>query len=276
MSLNHNCFALVRIGPLDSGFTTRSRLANHDLVKPRTRLRRAIEKLVTFNRHITALLSLAGSPRMRSMFNNTFDVVPVEHRSPPSWNWPSNDAAWCNLRDDLYSRHQLTADILASSSEAEVIQTLSTAKPKTVHCECALISYLHGDCSGTPASPYIGVSKLCCKPCYDWIMAYNKHAQSGRYSVKGCHDKWYLGWKRPLLNRKAQKFVDRGLVRLVAREYCQTQLVMGKAVRARSSSRSDSSTSSEPRVVPVGPIGSEYFFEEAAEERGSDELEGWD
>ena len=163
---------------------------------------------------------------------------------------------------------------LASSSEAKVIQTLSTAEPKTVHCECALISYFHGDRSGTPAFSYIGVSKLCCMPCYDWIMAYNKHAKSGRYSNKGCHDKWYLGWKRPLLDPKAQKKVDRGPVRLVAREYCQTQLVMGKAVRARSGSRSDSSTSSEPRVVQVGPIGFEYFFEEAAGGRGGGWLDG--
>ena len=186
------------------------------------------------------------------MFTNThFDVVPVDHRSPPSRDWPSNEKEWYDLRGDVYSRHRLRSD--ASSSEARVFQSLAAANPKTIHCECALISYLHRNSNKIPAFSYIGVSKLCCKPCYDWILAYNDLAESGRYDIKGCHDKWYFGWKRPLLDPVAQKSVDKGLVQLVVREYCQTQLVRGKAVRVRS--LSDSSTSSDPTIIKVSSAG---------------------
>ena len=190
------------------------------------------------------------------MFTNAhFDVVPVDHRSPPSGNWPSNEDEWHDLQDNVYSRHRLKRDTVALVSEARVIRSLAAANPKTVHCECALISYLDRNRNEIPAFSYIGVSKLCCKPCYYWILAYNKHAKSGRYTTKGCHDKWYLGWKGPLLDPVAQQKVDKGLIRLVVREYCETQQVLGKAVMVRSGSRPDSSNSSEPRVVQVGPAG---------------------
>ena len=213
---------------------------------------------------------------MRPVFTNTcFDVVPVDHRSPPSGNWPSDKGEWCGLRDDVYRRHQLRSEALASVPEARVIRSLTAANPKTVHCECALISYLHRNRNEIPAFSYIGVSKLCCKPCYNWILAYNAHAKSGRYNIKGYHDKWYLGWKRPLLDPVAQKEVDKGLVRLVVKEYCEMQLAMGRAVRARFSSRSDSSSSRVPVSVQVGPIGqSDNALDEAEEifEREGEDL----
>ena len=203
------------------------------------------------------------------MFTDTdFDVVPVNHQSPgpPSEDWPSNENEWYELRDNLYARHQLSD---ALSSESRVIQSLATAKPKTVHCKCALISYLHRN--EIPTFSYIGVSKLCCKPCYAWILAYNEHAESGRYDIKGCHDKWYLGWKRPLLDTVAQERVDEGLVRLVVREYCQTQLVMGKA---RPRSISDSSTSSEPADIETCSDGEYEDFKDMLRNVAKKEREG--
>ena len=123
--------------------------------------------------------------------------------------------AWFAKQCSLYSRHQLRSDALASTSEAGVIRILAAANPKTVRCECALISYLHRNYNGIPAFSYIGISKLRCKPRYDWISAYKEHAKSSRYNTKGCHDRWYLGWKGLLLDPVAQKEVGGGLVRLM-------------------------------------------------------------
>lgn len=71
-----------------------------------------------------------------------------------------------------------------------------------VHCECALISYL-----GSPKSPgvsdapicnYLGVSKLSCGACHEWVRAFNvAGGQAMNYCTAGTHGKWYFPWAIP-------------------------------------------------------------------------------
>jgi nucleic acid/nucleotide deaminase of polymorphic system toxin len=79
---------------------------------------------------------------------------------------------------------------------------------------------------------YIGVSKLSCKPCYHWISAYNEERNCPKYHTKGCCDKWYPGWKRPLLNGIQQQF-DETFSKMVAQDFCD-HLVDQEMATARS------------------------------------------
>jgi hypothetical protein len=139
-----------------------------------------------------------------------------------------------------------------SKTEKAVIDRLLTMKQLTVHCECALISYVHRNPS-FPAFSYIGMSKLSCKPCHLWLSAYNQHANSGRYYTKGSHEKWCLGWKTPLLDEKTQAKVDDVLVHMVEEEFCEKEEEMGKArKRIRSSDGSNSSGPDPVHIVEPG------------------------
>jgi hypothetical protein len=210
------------------------------VVKPVGRLRRAVEKSITFHRHINTLMHFACSPKMRHMFHNTtFEIVPVNHETPLSGNWPSNEEEWERLRRDIFDRRNMHENPRDPKAEEAVITHLIEHTKRTVHCECALISYLARNPS-FPAFSYIGVSKLSCKPCHLWISAYNEHA-SVLYRTKGCHDKWYMGWRRPLLDEKVQAKVDDAMIEKVETEYCEQEEATGKAKKKRVESVSDSS-----------------------------------
>jgi hypothetical protein len=199
---------------------------------------------------------------MRKIFDATiFETIAVDNQTPLSENLPSNGAEWRRFRKDIYDRHDLEEDARKAKTEKAVIDRLLKMKKLTVHYECALISYLHRNPS-VPAFSYIGVSKLSCKPCHLWLSAYNRHANSGHYYTKGSHDKWYLGWKTPLLDEKAQAKVDKVLVAMVEEEFCAKEVEMGKA-RKRIRSSSDSSNSSEPDLVHIGKPGNQPQLEKA-------------
>jgi hypothetical protein len=203
---------------------------------------------------------------MRKMLDSTiFETIAVDHRTPLAENLPSNEEEWQQFRKDIYDRHDLEEDARDAKTEKAVIDRLLKMTKLTVHCECALISYLHRNPS-FPAFSYIGVSKLSCKPCHLWLSAYNRHANSGRYYTKGCHDKWYLGWKTPLLDEKTQAKVDDVLVHMVEEEFCDKEEEMGK-VKKRIRSSSDSSNSSEPDAVHIGKPGNQPEKEMAKQRR---------
>jgi OTT_1508-like deaminase len=69
------------------------------------------------------------------------------------------------------------------------------------HCECRLISYLtnmnsEDSWNKIPAFSYIGVSKLSCGPCYNWIKAFNSLG-GPQFYTRGTHGKWYPSWVMP-------------------------------------------------------------------------------
>jgi hypothetical protein len=202
-----------------------NRLANYDTL---VRLRRAVEKCVTFHRHVMTLVRFACSPRMRKLIGNTkLQFIPVVHQSPLSKTWPSNREEWEQLRENIYDRYiQEDKDYRDKKKEKAAIDRLvGMTKALGVHCECALVSYIHRNPdSSFPAFSYIGVSKLSCKPCHLWLSAYNLHAKSGGgYYTRGSHDKWYLGWKTPSLDANMQAKVDEALVSQVEKEYSEKE-----------------------------------------------------
>lgn len=69
-----------------------------------------------------------------------------------------------------------------------------------VHCECALIIYLHNlQDEQFRSYNYIGTSKLSCAPCEAWIQAFNSSMvpDAKKYYTRGTHSKWYSSWVMP-------------------------------------------------------------------------------
>jgi hypothetical protein len=183
---------------------------------------------------------------MRKLIGNTkLKVIPVDHQTPLSEKMPSNREEWEQLRENIYDRYVPDdKDLRDEKKEEAAIDRLVGMKEPAVHCECALVSYIHRHRDASyPVFSYIGVSKLSCKPCQLWLSAYNLHSNT-RYCTKGSHDKWYLGWKTPLLDANTQAKVDEALVRQVEKEYTEKEKAM-RAAKKRIRSLSDSSNLSE-------------------------------
>ena len=217
-----------------------------DDIGPPLRLRRAIEKLVAFHRHVSTLIRFTSSRRMRSnFFSRELKVSPVEKEKRPSLiGWPYYNQDWLNLLSTIYEKQNLervTGQRALSSERKFAQRAAGYGKAATVHCECAMVVSLDESCSA-PACSYIGISKLSCKPCYYWIQAYNKIAGT-KFCTKGSHDKWYKGWARPELSKaEVQNKVDASFLESVENELCM-KLVDSNMVR--NGSASDSSDSSE-------------------------------
>jgi hypothetical protein len=121
---------------------------------------------------------------MRKLIGHTdLQVIPVDHQTPLSEKLPSNREEWEQLRKDIYDRYTLEDnDLRDEKKENAAVDRLVGMKEPAVHCECALVSYLHRNPNPLyPAFSYIGASKLSCNPCHLWLSAYNLHANSGRY-----------------------------------------------------------------------------------------------
>ena len=87
-----------------------------------------------------------------------------------------------------------------------------------MHCECALVSSLES--SGLPpVFSYVGVSKLSCKQCHNWLKSYNS-VTGKRFRTRGLHDRFFPGWARPALEHDdTQANVDALLRRSSARNF---------------------------------------------------------
>lgn len=210
-------------------------------------LRRAIEKLVAFHRHVFTLIRFANSKQMRSsFFLSKITVISAEKKHPFALSWPSK-REWGNLLGSIYDKHGLTRESGSDVTKAEQKMKLRAIKcgiAATIHCECAMVAYLYQN-AAFQAFSYIGVSKLCCKACHYWIEAFNC-TMSTTFRTRGSHDKWYGGWARPGLSKAAnQGKVDAMFLAFVEGELCKHQL--GKHM-ARKSGASDSSGSHEPMV----------------------------
>ena len=154
-------------------------------------LRRAIEKLVAFHRHVLTLIRFANSKRMRSsFFSSKIIVISAEKTHPFALSWPSNKREWGDLIGSIYHKHGLTRKSGSDATKAE--QKIKSRATKCgvaaiIHYECAMVAYLYKYTAFQTFS-YIGVSKLCCKTCHYWIEAFNR-TMNTTFRTRGSHDK---------------------------------------------------------------------------------------
>ena len=203
------------------------------IVTGQPRLRRSIDKITTFYRHIHALSLSAYSPRLSPIYKLDFSIilVPVPAASIPAVI-PTGTQQWLEIRDAMYRLKGYE-----STSSACPIPRNFHGRTPIIHCQISLILYLDST-SDRPTFNYIGVSKLSCKACHLWITAHRKCTKGLKRYTGGSHDKWYP-WYMP----QCPEEINRYFVGLVATEYCEVGEKIGKARRL--SSESDSTAASD-------------------------------
>ena len=192
-------------------------------------LKRAIEKLVSFNRHVFTLIRFANSKRMHlSFFSSKLTVIPAEKTHPSVLSLPLNKAEWKNLLRSIYDKNGLTRRSGVDVAKAEQIVESKAAKcgvAAVIHCECAMVAYLY-KYAAFQAFSYIGCSRLCCKACHYWMEAFN-HTMSTTFRTRGSHDKWYKGWAgRGLENQPIRAMLMRCSWLSWRKSYARTSLAI--------------------------------------------------
>jgi nucleic acid/nucleotide deaminase of polymorphic system toxin len=176
---------------------------------------------------------------MRGLFENTtLEVVPVTNIARPNpLTLPSSLAQWEMLSNEILAAHD-------ARKNAKFRLATVPAAPTTVHCECALIAFLHNNSKQySQIFPYIGVSKLSCSLCYNWIEAYNNEPNRPKFYTKGCHGKCYSSWKSPTFAKvHTQKRIDERFTKILQKEFCDRLVDRGLA---RSRSESDTNASEQ-------------------------------
>lgn len=215
---------------------------SNDEIGPVLQLRRAIEKLVAFHYHVLTLIQFASLPLMRSLFfSMEIKVTSVVKTRPALLKWPSNKPEWMNLLSTVYIKRGLereTGQRAINSEQNLAEKAIEHERAETVHCECAIVAYLHPH-SPSPAFFYIGLSKSPCKPSYNWMKAYNDTAGT-IFCTRSPNNKWCKGWARPGLGQaEFQQKVDAKFRRRVVKELCMGQVDLGLAKRRSASGRSD-------------------------------------
>lgn len=205
---------------------------SNDEIGPVLQLRRAIEKLVAFHNKVLTLMNFAALAQMRALFFSTeIRVTPVEKNRPALLRWPSSKREWMNLLSTIYTKQGFereTGQIAIDSEQNLVEKAAEHERAETVHCECAVVAYLH-PYNSSPAFFYIGLSRSPCKPSCIWMKAYNDAAGT-IFHTKGTNHKWYKGWARPGLGQaEFQEKLDAKFQEMMENELCMGQMDLGLA-----------------------------------------------
>ena len=191
---------------------------------------KSIRKIISFHSQVRSLLRCARSRRMRTLFREThLEIVFVQSNQATLELEP-----W---QCDLACRQILQVNDVHRTDE--FILPPKLAPQRTTHCECALISFLENNKNYGPVFGHIGVSKLSCKPCYLWIESLNETKKDIRYETRGCHNKWYKGWRMPYLD---QSNMNQIFAANVAHDFCNILMDRGWL---REMALSDSTVASE-------------------------------
>jgi len=207
-------------------------------------LGRYLGKLSTFHRSASSLIRWAQSPRLRHTLKNHLEVQIVTSKQEFIPQLPTTSASWEEVVKNIVERNGFL-------SEGSFIQEAAAAACKSsshplkaappVHCEVALIlHYQSRPTSSVPPFNYIGVSKLSCGACWEWIQQFNSENNT-TYVVKGAHRKFYYPWGIP--KQLSTGFWKRYTIRL-EHIVCERWKAQG-SVR----SDSDSTVSSNDEIV---------------------------
>lgn len=166
-------------------------------------LLRAIEKLMSHNRHVLRLFDYAASPEgSTDLVLMTVECRPVG--TSIEVDVPRMESVKDIIRPYLPVGVVLEDEIIAIKTNMWSQIHINPNIDKTqhlkaiVHCECGLIAYLNEQkhLQGQRPLTYIGVSKLSCAACYAWIRAFNA-THTNEYHTQGSHGRWYANWAMP-------------------------------------------------------------------------------
>ncbi|KAL1885941.1 hypothetical protein Plec18167_001442 [Paecilomyces lecythidis] len=168
--------------------------------------------LVTYLREIKSciadieiLVRAATSPQCRRIFERSLVIIPL----------PMEEGATDMMPDGVPQWREALEVALTCYNELPHVSSKRTMDPHLVygdcveismrnynvrgyvHCEVKLLTYLYTSRSEKgPAYSYIGLSKLCCLPCYAFVQTFNE-VFGTKFVIKGTHSKLYVPWIFP-------------------------------------------------------------------------------
>ncbi|KAL0631985.1 hypothetical protein Q9L58_009136 [Maublancomyces gigas] len=172
------------------------------------RIFRPFLKLTSQHRHIINLLALAAAGNLFTLFGSEMIVCestiinPVAVTLPRKLQefYPVIGSIYRSMRMDRIAEMASGVSRRALGAKWDISNTSVNQYSGRVHCECALIIYLHNSQDEQFRSyNYIGTSKLSCAPCEAWIQAFNSSMvpDAKKYYTRGTHSKWYSSWVMP-------------------------------------------------------------------------------
>lgn len=179
--------------------------------RPRFTLRRCLGKLFILHQRFSTLLKLTSSYSFAPFLKKplTIKCVPgIARTISIDLGFESVRSAVAQTNRFAHSSvtketHDLVSKVHRAITNKETKRPSAYAQGDTfqftntwVHCECALLVYLHQN--NIPAEEHIGISKLWCYGCYVFFNAYNL-ATDRSYTAEGTHGKIYIPYVFPLV-----------------------------------------------------------------------------
>ncbi|EGC42518.1 hypothetical protein HCEG_09300 [Histoplasma capsulatum var. duboisii H88] len=162
-----------------------------------------LKKLSSISNNTDTLLKYAYSPRLyqKYIINTNIEVARLGN-GQREIQLPSHDQ-WPFIAEKILVAQGATSLLSDISKDIQKIPgfRLQTSFPGNIvqgkiHCECKLVLHLiETSCLGLLALPYIGVSKLSCLACWEFLSSLCKIDHI--FYVKGSHSKAYFPWKFP-------------------------------------------------------------------------------
>ena len=164
-----------------------------------------LSKIASIPKSILTIWAVVCSPQCRPIFNKDFVIRSTGRFSTGSWRQlPSNENGWLNVfRGALRDRNNLQPaneplELLEGQARAAIRNNIGTFGPdKVFHAEVKVAAEIirESNCGYKPGFSYIGVSKLCCRPCHELLMAMRRLGV--HFVVRGSHGKCYYPWTIP-------------------------------------------------------------------------------
>ncbi|KAF8432795.1 hypothetical protein BGX38DRAFT_242696 [Terfezia claveryi] len=208
-----------------------------------------LRKLSTFHRSASSLIRWAQSPRLRHTLKDSLEIQIVTLKPEFIPQFPTTSAGWEEVVKNIVERNDFLPEGSFIQEAATAVCKSFSHSPKAappVHCEVALIlHYQSRPVSSVPPFNYIGVSKLSCGACWEWIQQFNSENNT-TYVVKGAHKKFYYPWGIP--EHLSMGFWKRYTIRL-EHIVCERWQVQG-SIR----SGSDSTANSGNEIVVTNTV----------------------
>lgn len=172
-------------------------------------LLRYLRKVKSGIADIEVVTRAAVSPQCRGIFEKTPMITGLSKKEESINMLPTSIEQWeealkrpltCyNQLPHVSSRRVMNTQIIHEDCVEMINRGYLPKGP--VHCEAKLLIHLyteshHPEHSKGPAYSYIGLSKLCCLPCYEFVQAWNE-VFGTRFFTKGTHSKVYVPWAFP-------------------------------------------------------------------------------
>jgi OTT_1508-like deaminase len=187
-----------------------------------------LRKILSITADIKNMARAAVSPQCKDIFDKIPNIVglPGEYREINTFKFPRSPDQWelamerpmsyYNQLPHVSSRRVM--DMTVISRDCFTIAQLQHHRSAPVHCEVKLLLHLFAEEQQStnpkpPAYSYIGLSKLSCLGCFNFLLAFNE-VFGTRFVTKGTHSKAYFPWGFPESYAEHDQLVNQVYMRL--------------------------------------------------------------